>query len=426
MLDLHRLTATEAAARIAAGEISSVELVRSCLERIHARENDVGAWAHLDEELTLEAARAADESERRSPLHGIPFGVKDVIDTADLPTECGSPIHAGRRPGKDAACVAKMKDAGAVLMGKTVTTEYALYHPNKTRNPLNLDHTPGGSSSGSGAAVGDFMVPIAFGNQTAGSLIRPASYCGILAFKPTRGLTDLSGILPLEPTFDTLGYMGRSFDDLASFFDVVHDRAPAPLEDGLGRPPRIGLCRTPMWSEAEQPSIDAVEGAAKRLIALGAKVEEVALPAHFDDLLETHTTVLKVGLTRTLGEDYRNHADRMSPPLRNLIEEGLACPADKAEALYRHAEECRSQVNEAFGDWDAFLCPSVVNEAPEGISATGSPVFQVMWTLLNVPIATMPVAVGPTGLPIGVQFVGRRGDDRAILRLAKWFHNRQG
>ena len=410
---------------MATGEITSVGLVESCLERIREREPDVGAWAHLDEDLALNAARAADATEPKSPLHGIPFGVKDVIDTADLATECGTPIHAGRRPVKDAACVARMKAAGAVLMGKTVSTEYALYHPGKSRNPLNLAHTPGGSSSGSGAAVGDCMVPIAFGNQTAGSLIRPAAFCGICAFKPTRGITDLSGILPLEPSFDTLGYMGRSFDDLASFFAIVHDETPQPLADGIGRGPKIGLCRTPMWSHAEQPSIDAVEDAAKQLASLGAEVDEVRLPPAFDDLLETHTTILKAGLTRSLGEDYRIHKDRMSQGLRDMIEDGLSVPAAREEALRTHAEECRAAVNDAFGDWDAFLCPSVVAEAPEGIAATGSPVFQVMWTLLNVPIAGIPGAFGPAGLPVGIQLVGRRGDDRNILRLGKWFHIRR-
>jgi len=278
---------------------------------------------------------------------------------------------------------------------------------------------------GSGAAVGDCMVPIAFGNQTAGSLIRPAAFCGICAFKPTRGITDLSGILPLEPSFDTLGYMGRSFDDLASFFAIVHDETPQPLADGIGRGPKIGLCRTPMWSHAEQPSIDAVEDAAKQLASLGAEVDEVRLPPAFDDLLETHTTILKAGLTRSLGEDYRIHKDRMSQGLRDMMEDGLSVPAAREGALRTHAEECRAAVNDAFGDWDAFLCPSVVAEAPEGIAATGSPVFQVMWTLLNVPIAGIPGAFGPAGLPVGIQLVGRRGDDRNILRLGKWFHIRR-
>ncbi len=425
MSDLCKITATKAAVRMASGELTSVQLVEACLERIHAREREVGAWAHLDEDMALNAARVADATEPKSPFHGIPFGVKDIIDTADLPTECGTPIRAGRRPTEDAACVARMKAAGAVMMGKTVTTEYALYHPGKARNPLNLAHTPGGSSSGSAAAVADFMVPVAFGSQTSGSLIRPAAFCGICAFKPTRGITDISGMLQLEPDFDTLGYMGRDFDDLATFFAIVHDHTLRRLPDGIGRRPRIGLCRTPMWPYAEQASIDAVEEAAEQLRSMGADVQEVRLPSAFEDLLETHATILKAALTRSLGEDYRHHPNRMSPVLRRMIEAGFAVPRDQEKALRTHAEECRASINHAFGDRDALLCPSVVGEAPKGISATGSPVFQAMWTLLNVPIAGIPGAVGPTGLPVGIHLVGRRGDDRTILSLGKWFHTRR-
>ena len=425
MSDSCKINATEAAVRMASGELTSVQLVESCLERIQAREGEVGAWAHLDEDMALNAARVADATEPKSPFHGIPFGVKDIIDTADLPTECGTPIRAGRRPTEDAACVARMKAAGAVMMGKTVTTEYALYHPGKTRNPLNLAHTPGGSSSGSAAAVADSMVPVAFGSQTSGSLIRPAAFCGICAFKPTRGITDISGMLQLEPDFDTLGYMGRNFDDLATFFAIVHDHTPRSLPDGIGRKPRFGLCRTPMWPHAEQASIDAVEEAAEQLRSIGADVQEVRLPPSFDGLLETHASILKAALTRSLREDYRHHQDRMSPVLREMIEAGFAVPKDQEKALRSHAGKCRAAINHAFGDRDAFLCPSVVGEAPKGISATGSPVFQAMWTLLNVPIAGIPGAVGPAGLPVGIQFVGRRGDDETILRLGKWFHTRR-
>ena len=410
---------------MANGEFSSVQLVESCLERIHEREPEVRAWAHLDEALALNAARTADATKPRSPLHGIPFGVKDIIETSELPTECGTPIHAGRRPLEDASCVARMKAAGAVMMGKTVSTEYALYHPGKTRNPLNLAHTPGGSSSGSGAAVGDYMVPIAFGSQTAGSLIRPASFCGVCAFKPTHGDTDLSGVLSLEPSFDTLGFMGRSFDDLATFSAIVRDLTPQSLADGIGCRPRIGLCRTPMWSKAEQASIAAFEDAADQLAVFGAEIDEVGLPAAFDDLLDTHATILRAALPRSLGEDYRNHKDQMSRVLRNMIEDGIAVPEAHEEALRSHAKECRAAVNDVFGNWHAFLCPSVMGEAPEGIGATGSPVFQAMWTLLHVPIAGIPGAVGPNGLPVGIQLVGRRGHDQTILRLAKWFHTRR-
>ena len=424
LAELNKLTATEAAALIARREISSADLVQACLERIRERDADVGAWQYLDEAYALAGARAADAAEPAGPLHGIPFGVKDVIDTADMPTEWGTPIHTGRQPERDAACVANMRAAGAVLMGKLVSTEFAAYHPSKTRNPLNLAHTPGGSSSGTGAAVADFMVPIAFGNQTAGSLIRPAAYCGICAFKPTHGMTDLTGILPLEETFDTLGYMGRSFDDLATFFTTVRDVDVAPLADGLGRAPRIGLCHTYQWPHAEPATVEALDEAASRLTELGAEIDEVTLPESFADLDDTHSLILNCGVARNLREDYDAHKDRISDEMLGLIEEGLVCPPEKLEQALAHAEDCRNQVDGAFGNYDALLCPSAPGEAPEGIETTGSPIFQSVWTLLHVPIATIPGATGPTGLPVGVQLVGRPADDDTILCLAKWFHQR--
>ncbi|MEA2783232.1 MAG: hypothetical protein QOK29_4776 [Rhodospirillaceae bacterium] len=424
MTELNRLTAVEAARMIASGEISSEELVRACLARIREREELVGAWEYLNEELALAAARASDAAETKSALHGVPFGIKDVIDTADMPTQRGTPIHAGRRPKRDATCVAEMRKAGAVALGKTVTTEYAVYHPNKTRNPLNPEHTPGGSSSGSAAAVADFMVPIAFANQTAGSLIRPSAYCGIAGFKPTQGVLDLAGILPMEATFDTLGYMARSFDDIVAFHEIVSGtKQEAKAEPD--RAPRIGLCRTYQWSHAEPATVQAMDKAAKELAALGAEVGEVTLPSGFADLPDTHTTMLQVGLSRNLAEDYASQKNRMSDVLRAYLEKGMTCPPEKYQSALAHADECRREVDSAFGRWDVFLTPSVTGEAPRGIAATGSPIFQVMWTLLNVPIATIPGSLGPTGLPVGVQFVGRRGDDLKVLTLANWFHKRR-
>ena len=425
MAELYKLTATEAAARIAAREISSEELVRSCLDRIGEREEEVGAWHCLDEEVALGQARAADATEPKSPLHGIPFGVKDVIDTVDLPTEYGSPIYEGHRPERDAPCVANMKAAGAVMLGKTVSTEFATYTPGKTRNPHNLAHTPGGSSSGSAAAVGDEMVPLAFGSQTAGSLIRPASFCGVCGFKPTHGTVDLSGIFPLEPTFDTLGYMARSFDDCASYYAIVRGASPEPLADGLGRPPKIGLCYTYHWDQAEPASADALEAAAEQLTALGATVSEVELPGHFANISEIHPVILNVGLTRSLEKEYGQHREQVSERLRNMIEQGHDAPSDRYQTALAHADRCRKEINGVFGDYDVFLAPSAPGEAPEGIAATGNPIFQIVWTTLHVPCATVPGAVGPNGLPVGVQFIGRQGDDDTVLKVAKWFHNRR-
>jgi len=422
MDELHRLTATEASALIARREISSEELVRACIARIQAREPVVQAWAHFDERIPLAAARAADAKKPEHPLHGIPFGVKDVIDSADLPTEYGSEIHKGHRPAKDAVCIQRMKEAGAVLMGKTVSTEFATFRPGKTRNPHNPAHTPGGSSSGSAAAVGDAMVPLAFGNQTAGSHIRPGAYNGICALKPTWGTVDLTGIMPLEHSYDTLGYFARSFDDIATYYATVRRIPTASLADGLGRPPRIGFYRTMERRFAEPASVAAVEAAAKKLESLGAVVEEMDLPMDFADLAANHTLVLNVGLTRSLANEYANHRSQISEQLRGMIESGLATDAATYRAALDHADRCRSRINAAIGTYDALLCPSAPGEAPEGLGATGSPIFQIVWTLLHVPCVSVPGATGPKGLPVGVQFIGRQYDDQRLLALAKWFH----
>lgn len=425
MTDLYRLTATEAAKLIAKRDISSEELVKSCLERISARESTVQAWAHLDEQLAIRAARAADAEAPKSPLHGIPFGVKDVIDSADLPTEYGSEIFKGHRPAKDAACIRRMKNAGAVLMGKTVSTEFATFRPGKTRNPHNPAHTPGGSSSGSAAAVGDSMIPLAFGNQTAGSHIRPGSFCGICAFKPTWGTVDLTGIMPLEHSFDTLGYFARSFDDIANYYAIVRGAPPANAPDGIGRPPRIGFYRALERKHAEPAGTAAVEAAAKTLQSLGAIVEEVELASHFADLIDVHPIILNVGLTRSLKAVYDKDADRISERLRGMIESGLSTPAATYRQALDQADACRRDINAAFGAYDVLLCPSAPGEAPQGLEATGNPVFQLAWTLLHVPCASVPGAVGPQGLPVGIQFIGRQYDDNTVLAIAKWFQQRR-
>ena len=276
-MDLTTLTATAAARLIAGKELSSVELTRACLQRIEERNGDVGAFRHLDPEFSLAEADRADHEAPRSPLHGIPFAVKDVIDTQDFPTEYGTPIHRGHRPSADAKCVALMREAGAVLLGKVVSTEYAIYNPAETRHPMNLDHTPGGSSSGSAASVCDRMVPIAFGNQTAGSLIRPAAFCGVYGLKPTYGTTDGTGILPLQLYFDTLGYMARSLEDIQSFYGVVSEQnqtASWPVD----KRPKIGLCKTFQWEFAEAESRSVLLQAAAKFAEQGAVVEEFALP----------------------------------------------------------------------------------------------------------------------------------------------------
>lgn len=423
--ELHQLTATDAAAKIAAREISSEELVRGCLDFIADREDAVGAWHTLDPDYAIAEARRADASASRGPLHGVPFGVKDVIDTADLPTEYGSAIYEGHQPAADAACVARMRNAGAVLMGKTVSTEFATFQPGKTRNPHNTAHTPGGSSSGSAAAVGGEMIPLAFGTQTAGSLIRPAAFCGAHAFKPTHGTVNLAGMWELAPRLDTLGYMARSVDDLASFYNVVRGAETAgPLADGLGRPPRIGICRTHHWQEAQPESVEAVESAAARLAELGAEVGTCDLPDRFADLAETHKIVLGGALARSMGDTRENHGDEISEMLRGMIDDGAAIEAKTEANALAHADRCTMEFPAVTDGWDVILTPSAPGEAPEGM-ATGNPLFQIVWTLLQVPSLTLPWATGPKGLPVGIQLIGRKGDDQRVLRIGKWLQERR-
>lgn len=415
-MDLTTLTATKAAALIADKKLSSVELTQACLDRIKERNGDVGAFRHIDTAFSLAQAAAADRQAPRSALHGIPFGVKDVIDTQDFPTEYGTRIHQGRRPQHDATCVAQMRAAGAVLLGKLVSTEYAMFTPNETRHPMNLAHTPGGSSSGTGAAVADRMVPIALGNQTAGSLIRPAAFCGVYGLKPTHGVTDGTGILPLQPYFDTLGYMARSIADLQAFYSVVSARNQTV--DWPGRKPRIGLCRTFQWEFAEADTRFMLGAAAKQFAALGADVEEFELPEAYADLVRVHRAVLYSGIAKSLQTDYETHKAQMSEGLRAVIEEGMNTTPEAYAEAFRYAERCREEVNGMFGPYDALLCPSTPGEAPEG-TATGSPIFQVVWTLLGVPCLNLPVGFGQRGLPVGVQLIGRRYDDANVLALGR-------
>lgn len=415
MNDLTRLTASQAARLIADREITSVELTRACLDRIAARDDTVHAFCHLDAEFSLAEAARADRESPRSALHGVPFGVKDVIDTRDLPTEFGTPIHRGRRPARDAACVGRMREAGAVLLGKLVSTEYALFTPNETRHPLDATRTPGGSSSGSAAAVGDRMVPIAFGNQTAGSLIRPAAFCGVYGFKPSHGTTEDAGILPLQPWFDTLGYMARAVDDIQSFYAVVSGSSLSCAWPS-DRPPRIALCRTHQWDAAEPESVGVLYEAASQFGRDGAEVIEIEPPAAWADLVDVHRRVLYAGVARSLADDFDRHGECMSESLRALIAEGRAVTDDAYRQAFAIARGCRDRVNEHFADCDAILCPSAPGVAPAG-TATGSPIFQVTWTLLGVPCLNLPVGVGPGGLPVGVQLVGRRHDDDRLLAL---------
>ncbi len=420
-MDLINLSASQAASLIKNKEISSVELTQACLDRINDRNDLVGAFKFFDPEYSLRQAHEADSVPAMSNLHGVPFGVKDVIDTADFPTERGTPIHKDRQPSADATCVQLMRKSGAVLLGKVVTTEYAMFTPNETRNPLNLAHTAGGSSSGTGAAVADKMVPIAFGNQTAGSLIRPAAFCGVYGLKPTHGTTDGAGILPLQPYFDTLGYMARSIEDLQRFYGVVTEENQTTVWT-RERTPKIGFCETYQWTFAQKESKDMLNQTAEQFESLGVEVQTLTLPGHYSDIVDLHRLILYHGISRSLAKDYQSASAQMSEGLRDVIQEGMSHSEETYQRACQKAKQLRANADEIFGDLDGIICPSAPGEAPEGTN-TGSPIFQVTWTLLGVPCINLPCGLGPKGLPVGVQLIGRRHNDAALLALANQLMN---
>ena len=365
------LTACAALDQIAAGQLTAEALTAACLERIALREPVVQAFAHLDPEQALAAARQRDRTPARGPLHGLPLAVKDIIDTADLPTGYGSRVYPDNRPAQDAACVALARAAGAIVLGKTVTTEFAFRAPGPTTNPHDPAHTPGGSSSGSAAAVADCMVPVAFGTQTGGSVIRPASYCGVVGYKPTFGTINRTGVKPLADSFDTVGLFARSVADVALVSTVLAGEAPERRRSEPARPERVGLCRTPSWSAAEGASRHAVEAAAETLAHSGMPVEEVALPAAFDDFNEWQSTVLRFEAFRTFAFERTAHAERLAASTHEELEAGSQIARrDYVEAKAR-IRECRRLIAEVFGGVDLLLAPSAPGEAPRGLESTG-------------------------------------------------------
>jgi amidase len=419
---LNKLSASEAAARIAAGKLKSEALVAACLERIGQREKDVQAWAFIDSERALAQARARDREPRRTRLHGIPVGGKDVLDTADLPTEYGSPIYLGNRPSCDAACVAQVRELGGVILGKTVTTEFATRHPNKTRNPRNLKHTPGGSSQGSAAAVADWMVPLAFGTQTTSSIIRPAAYCGVVGYKPSFGLVNRAGVKALSDSLDTVGTLTRTVPDAALLVEELSG-APVTSFDAVPRmKPRIGFCRTPYWRGADRPTQEALEQSVPRLERAGGKVAEVDLDGEFARLVEVQVTISTYEMFRALAYERTRFPDLISGHLMDrLLGGGLVTRAEYEEAQ-AVAQRCRARLDDVFREYDALLAPSAPGEAPEGLASTGDPVFGSSWTVLHGPAVTVPAFQGPRGLPLGAQIIGPLGKDGPTLLCAEWVH----
>lgn len=409
-------TALEAARRIADGSLTCEALTRQCLERIAEREPAVQAWQHLDPDAALEAARRIDRS-GSGPLKGLPVGVKDIIDTADMPTGYGSPIYEGHRPPRDAACVALGRQGGALMLGKTVTTEFAYFQPGKTRNPHDPGRTPGGSSSGSAAAVADGMVPLAFGTQTAGSVIRPASFCGCVGYKPSFGLIDRTGVRPFADSLDTVGVFARTVEDAAFFAAVLSGRPKLRIADNDFRP-RIGLCRTYEWEAAGPATRAALDDAAHCLSAAGLHVHEVVLPERWRGLSDAQKTIMAYEGARSCAPERLRVPDRVSVKLQEILAIGATLSPDTYDSARALAEEARAGLAEAFGGVDVLLVPSAPGEAPEGSDATGDPVFSRVWTLLGVPCVTVPGLTGGAGMPVGIQLVGRLGDDTRVLAAA--------
>ena len=436
------MTASAAAAAIRAGRVRSETLVRACLDRIAAREDAVRAWTFLDPDHALAQARAADRAHaaraRLGPLHGVPVGIKDIFDTADMPTENGSVLHAGRRPARDCFVVARLREAGAVIMGKTVTTEFAFYTPGKTRNPHDPHCTPGGSSSGSAAAVADTMVPLALGSQTNGSVIRPASFCGVWGYKPTHGSISRTGVLLLSHALDHVGVFARTVDDVALLAEVLmaydetdpdmRPRARPALTQTLTQDPptrpRLGFVRTPNWRQASRETGPAFAALAR---ALGPDVvEEVALPDIFKAAVALHTTIVEADLAVNLAREYAHGRSRMGPRLQEIIARGRRCRL----STFRGAIEAVGRLNDALAPllerYDALLTPAAPGVAPRGLASTGNPVFCTPWTLCGTPALTVPVLSGRSGLPIGAQLVAAHGDDARLLRLGRWLADTVG
>jgi Asp-tRNA(Asn)/Glu-tRNA(Gln) amidotransferase A subunit family amidase len=416
-----RLTASEAAARLAAGTLTAEMLVRACLIRAGARA-EVKAWAWLDPEQALAQARAADRGGRPGLLAGVPVGVKDVIDTVDMPTQHGSPIYRGNRPFADAACVALIRAAGGVILGKTVTTEFANRHPRETVHPHNPAHTPGGSSSGSAAAVADFQVPVGLGTQTGGSTIRPAAFCGIIGYKPSFGEFSRVGIKMQCHTLDTLGVICRSLDDVALMRAVLLAQDQKRV-DRASAAPSIGFCRTPAWDHADADTQALLERTASRLAAAGAVMRDVALtPA---DILDHHRRIFEFEAARNYAYEYEVHGDKLSAALRDgLLTPGRALPLAAYVEAIEAAEAFRRSLDDLFGEFDVLLAPSAVGEAPEGLGSTGDARFNAIWTLAWTPCLTLPAGAGRKGLPLGIQLIGPRFRDEALLDAAAWVEAR--
>ncbi|MFQ6023066.1 MAG: amidase [Acidiferrobacterales bacterium] len=434
-MDLIHINAVKAAEAIRTGEITSEDLVQACLDHIQQLEDTVGAWAFLDPEHALKQARDADaalrEGETLGPLHGIPVGVKDIFDTDDMPTEDGTVLHAGRRPSTDATAVSLLREAGAIIMGKTVTAELAVYAPGKTRNPHDPNRTPGGSGSGSAAAVAACMVPLAIGNQVNGSIIRPASYCGVVGYKPTHGLISRHLVLQQSRPLDQVGVFARTVEDAALLAEQLmafdeHDpdtrpRARPKLTETVAHAPpvtpQLAFVKTPIWDQADN---DTQEAFAELVDQLGENIGEITLPDMFSEAVSWHRTIMEADLARSFKREYDDGKEKLSAILREMIERGQRYLAVDYNDAVGQIPVLNSILEQVFAKYDAILTPAAIGEAPVGLESTGSPIFCTIWTLCGMPAITLPLLQGANSMPMGVQLVARKDDDARLLRTARW------
>ena len=416
---LNTLSASVLVRRLQLRDISAEALLHDCLERIDARESVVQAWAFLNRTAALERARALDRGAVTGMLHGLPVGVKDIMDTVDMPTAYGSPIYAGHQSVWDAASVALTRRAGAVLLGKTVTTEFAVFHPGPTTNPHNPLHTPGGSSSGSAAAVADHMVSLAFATQTGGSIIRPAAYCGIVGYKPSFNTLPRAGVKPLADSLDTVGTFSRSVEDAALLAAAASGLQHLLLTPASNERPRVGLCRTWEWDECDDSQKNAWLSAGALLTQQGFMVREISLPEHFKGLAHAQYQVMLRQQVQSLAFERIHHAAQLSPNLQSILQQGEAVSDTDYMQAHVLIRQCQQAFPDVFKSVDVLLVPSVTGEAPLGLKSTGNPIMNRIWTALHGPAITLPWGIGPAGLPTAVALVGLVGSDRQTLLAAQ-------
>lgn len=392
--------------------------VAEAFEVIDRADSRINAWVFLDKERALSVAKKCDETCYNGELYGTVIAVKDIYDTSDMPTTYGSPIYRNYQPSRDASIVSQLREAGAVVLGKTATTEFASSFPASTRNPLNMDHTPGGSSSGSAAAVASGMVSIALGSQTLGSIIRPASYCGIVGFKPSYGRLSRAGVLSLSETLDTLGFLGKSVDEIARLYRcLTGDRK---THDFTRAQPAIAFCKAPGWEHTSIDARNAIAAYIERLNESGATVSHIELPAEFDQLPDAGRTIHDFEVRRNFTWERLHHFEMLSKNFQEILTRGEKVSVEQYEESIRIGERCRARFEKMMSYYDMLITLSATDEAPKDLTVTGTPAVNIAWTLLRGPCVSLPKLVGASQMPIGIQLIGPQFSDATLLAGASW------